>query len=342
MWKVALLGLLAAVPSSTNYTLNSYGFGNGDGSSGSTNYNLRSNVGNANGTLGSTSYTLPAGVVASTTVSTPAAPTFTNPDSSYSRLRVTINPGTLPADTKFAIAISTNNFVTTNYVQANQTVGSSFTVANYQTYAAWGGAGGAWVLDLTEGTTYQVKVAALQGASSGSQFGPAASAATSVPSVTFGVTTSLTGTPPFSATFASLPAGTPTAANATVNTSVTTNAAQGGSVFIKSQNAGLTSSRAGFTLPSATADLSAATSGYGAQVSSTGQASGGPITASSPFSGTSNSVGALTNSWQQVATWNSPVTSGTMNLGLLAKVNTTVPSATDYSDVLTLTISLLF
>lgn len=342
MLRVALFSILAVVPTSTNYTLNSYGFGSGDDAGSSTNYSLRSSTGTASGTLSSTSYTLPAGVTPSTTAPVPAAPALTNPDSSYARLKLTLNPGTFPSDTKYAIAISTDSFATTKYVQPDLTVGTAFTVANYRTYSTWGGASGAWIVDLANNTTYQVKVAALQGSYTGSGFGPTASAATSVPSVTFGVSTSLTSTPPFTSTFTNLPSGSVVTANATINAAITTNASQGGEIQIKSQNAGLTSTKATYTLTSASADLAAAQRGYGAQIGSTGQSSGGPIIAASPFNGTSNTVGGVTTAWQKLASFSAPVTSGTLSLGLLAKASSDVPSATDYADTITLTISLLF
>ncbi|HEV7454917.1 MAG TPA: hypothetical protein VGO07_06695, partial [Candidatus Saccharimonadales bacterium] len=163
MWKVMVLSLLAAVPSSTNYTLKSYDFGSGSSGSTSTNYSLRGTANSSGGTLTSTNYTLPPGIQSSSTVPVPPTPAFTNPDSSYDRLQIVINSSTFPSDTKYAIAISSDNFVTTNYVKSDLTIASTFAVANYQPYAAWGGASGVTVLGLTPGTTYKVKVAALQG-----------------------------------------------------------------------------------------------------------------------------------------------------------------------------------
>jgi hypothetical protein len=342
MWKVMVLSLLAAVPSSTNYTLKSYDFGSGSNSSSSTNYSLRGTAGSAGGTLSSTNYVLPPGIQSSSTVPVPPAPTFTNPDDSYDRLKIVVNSSTFPSDTKYAIAISSDNFATTKYVKSDLTIASTFAVANYQTYAAWGGASGVTIVGLTPGTTYKVKVAALQGPATGSAFGPTASAATSVQSVTFGLSTNLTPTPPFTAAFSSLPAGSVTAAGATVTASITTNAEQGGQILVKDLNAGLTSSTLSYTIASATADLTAAAKGYGAQISSTSQASGGPIIAVSPFNGASNNVGALTTAWQQLASFTAPVTTGNVTFGLLAKTDTVVPAATNYNDVLTLSISLLF
>jgi hypothetical protein len=342
MFKVFVLSLFATVPTSTNYQLPAYDFGNGGATSSSSSYQLRSQTGSPGGSLSSGSYKLPAGVKASMTAPVPPAPTLTNPDSSYNRLKIVLSTAGFASDTKYLIAISSDNFVTTKYVQLDQTIGSSLSVANYQTYAAWGGASGIWILGLSNATTYQVKVAALQGSGTGSAFGPTASAATSTPSVTFAVTTSLTATPPFSVTFASLPAGSVTSGDASVIANVTTNAENGGSLLLKDGNGGLTSSSKAYTIPSASVDLTSANSGYGAQVSGVSQTSGGPVAAVSPFNGSSNSVGVLSSSWQQLASFSNPITSGNVTMALKAKTDITVPAAADFSDTLTLALSLLF
>lgn len=342
MWRALLITLLATTPSSTNYTLRSYDFGNGAGNNSSSSYNLRSSVGANGGTLSSANYQLPPGIRVSTTVPVPAAPTFTNPDNSYDRLKIVLNPGTAASDTKYAIAISDDNFTTTKYVKSDMTIGTAFSVANYQTYASWGGASGTFIVGLSYNTTYKVKVAALQGSATGSAFGPTASAATSIQSVTFGINTSLTSTPPFSTTFTSLPAGSVVTANATITATITTNAEQGGEIVVKDQSTGLSSGSVSYTIASATADLSSANSGYGAQINSVSQTSGGPIAAVSPYNGSTNNVGQLKNAWQSLATFAAPVTNGAVTFALMAKADTAALAATDYSDVVTLSISLLF
>jgi hypothetical protein len=342
MYKALLLGLLAAVPSSTNFTLEAYDFGTGSGAPSSSNYNLQASLGAEGGSLSSGSYGLPPGIRASSTVSAPAAPTFTNPDNSYNRLRLTLNASGFPSDVTYLIAISDDNFVTTQYVQTDQTIGPSVNAANYQSYATWGGAGGFWVLGLDYGVTYKVKVAALQGQDTGGPFGPSATAATVQPSVTFAVSTSLTGSPPFNVNFTSLTPGSVVSANATVLADITTNALNGGGILIKSQNAGLTSSVAGNTIASATADLASAGSGYGAQVTSTSQTSGGPFTEVSPFDGTSDNVGGLTAALRQLASFPGPIDAGNVTTTFKAKATATTPSATDYSDNLTISLMLLF
>jgi hypothetical protein len=342
MFRVLFLSLLAAVPSSTNYTLKAYDFGNGSGSGSSTNYTLQGQAGGTGGRMSSTNYVLPAGIHASRTVAVPPAPTFVNDTSSYSKLHLTLNATGLPSDAKYLIAISSDNFTTTQYVQLDNTVGSSVSASNYQTYAAWGGASGFYVLGLSQSTLYSVEVAALQGNSTGSAFGPTASATTLAPSVTFGLSTSLTSTPPFTITFSSLGAGSVVSGDATVTSTLTTNAVNGGSILVSDQNAGLKSTSRNLTLASATADLSSTSSGYGARVTSATQTSGGPLTASSPFNGASNNVGGLTASWQTVGSFAAPVTGGSLTTSLLAKAAATTPAAPDYTDVITISLSLLF
>lgn len=342
MFKGLLITLLAAVPTSTNYTLETYDFGNGAGSPSSTNYQLKASVGAPGDNLSSTNYGLPAGIRASASAATPPAPTLTNADNGYNHLKLTVNNTGFPSDTKFLIAVSDNNFTTTSYVQPDQTLGSSPGIANYQTYAAWGGASGFTVLGLANSTSYKAKVAAWRGGGTGSLFGPTATAATVAPSVTLALSTTLTGTPPFTVDFSALTPGSVASANADVITTLTTNAQSGGALLLKGQNGGLTSALRSYTISSATADLTATSKGYGARVSAVSQDSGGPLAAVSPFDGSGNNVGVIGNTWQQLASFASPVTNGSTTFQLKAKSDNLVPAGNDYADVITVTASLLF
>jgi hypothetical protein len=333
---------MAAAPSSSNYVLRAYDLGGGAGSGSSASYQLKGAVGSNGGTLSSATYKLPVGVKASTTAATPPAPTFSNPDTGYDHLKLVLNVTGFPTDTKYLIAISSDGFATTKYVQTDQTIGNTLAIANYQTYASWGGASGFSVLGLTSGTTYQAKVAALQGGGTGSDFGPVASTSTVAPTVTLALSTSLTSTPPFAVGFSSLPANSVVSGDASIIATITTNAKNGGAILLRDQNTGLASSTKSYTVSSATADLAVATRGYGAQVSSVSQSSGGPLASASPFNGASNAVGGLTTSLQEVATFSSPINGGSLTFALKAKTDITVPSSADFVDALTLSISLLF
>jgi hypothetical protein len=140
----------------------------------------------------------------------------------------------------------------------------------------------------------------------------------------------------------SLTPGTVSSGTATVTATITTNAINGGMLQLKGTNTGLTSGSMAYTIPSATADLGAVSSGYGAQVTNVSQSSGGPMTANSPFNGSGNNVGQITNSYQSLSSFASAVTGGSTTLDLKAKTNTAAPAAYDYTDTVTLTLSVVF
>lgn len=336
--------LFAAAPSSSNYVLKTYDLNSGGANGTSTNYSLNGTTGSQTGnTQTSTSYGVLGGENSGVNANVPPAPTVANPSSYYDRLRITVNTGNNPSDAKYLIAISPDNFATTTYyVQNDNTLGSNQSASRYQTYSAWGGASGFLVLGLSPSTTYTVKVKAIQGAFSATAFGPTASAATVAPSLTFSLTTTGTASPPFPIAFTSLTPGSVINGNFEAVLGLSSNALNGGNVYVRSSNGGLSSALAATSIASATADLSSASSGYGAQVISTSQSSGGPIVSSSPFNGTTENVGVLSTSLQAILNTTSPVTTGTANVRLKAKASAVTPSATDYADTLTFVAAMNF
>jgi hypothetical protein len=337
------IGLFAATPSSTNYNLNSFDIGSGGGATSSTNYGLNVTTnGQSAPNSSSTNFTLGPGLIPVQDASVPPAPTFSNPDNSYNRLNLVLNTASNPSDTKFAIAISSNDFVTTQFVKSDNSIGNNLLITDYQTYTNWGGASGIWVTGLVPNTTYKVKVKAMQGKFSETGYGPTATAITDQPSITFSVTTTLSGTPPFNVSFSSLAANTVYSADADPLLAITSNAAFGGSVYIYDTNAGLYSAASSYTIGSANADLISAGSGYGAQVISTGQASGGPISAQVPFNGVGDNVGSISTLPQPIISTSSPVNSGTATVRMKAKTDSLVPASNDYSDIVTFVAAMLF
>lgn len=336
-------GFFSAVPTSTNYTLKAFDFGNGGSSGSSANYGLNGITnGQAGNTVTSSTYLAQPGLSATINANVPPAPNFTNPSNYYERLKIVLATGNNPTTAKFAIAISNDNFVTTQYIRSDNTVGSTLTIANYQTYSLWGGASGFFVLGLQPNTTYKIKVKALNGNFSETAYSAVASAATVDPSVTFAVTTSLSATPPFTANFTSLPAGSVFAANADPVLTLTTNALFGGMVYLNDSNNGLKSTSAGYTIASAAANLGVASSGYGAQVISTSQSSGGPINSVSPYNGVADNVGGLSTTIQPIISTNTAVSGASATIRLKAKTDTLAPSTNDYMDTLTFTASMIF
>jgi len=335
--------LFAASPTSTNYTLKTYDIGSGGGTSTSGSYGLQAGAGAQSGSAQSSatygSQSDGRGVV---NAAVPPVATFTNPASYYDQLKLVLATGGNPTDTKYLIAVSTDNFVTTKYVQTDNSIGASQVLANYQTYAAWGGASGFLVVGLSPSTTYQVKVKALQGSYTGSAYSPVASASTVAPSISFSLATTLTGTPPFAVGFVGMTAGAVVTGTADALLGLTSNANNGGAIYVKDTNAGLYSTLANTTITSATADLAIASSGYGGQIISSGQTSGGPLSAQSPFNGSTNNVGAFTTALQPLLSTSAPITGGIGTLRLKAKAAALTPSATDYADAIVLIAAMNF
>lgn len=335
-----LTTLLAAMPASSNYTLRNYNYGSGGNSSSSSSYSLNATTGQVSNTQStSATYKARPGEINVQQAYVPAAPTFTNPSNYYNKLHFVVNPGTSPSDTKFTIAISSDNFVTTQYVQSDDTVGAAKVIGDYQTYTAWGGASGQNVIGLTPGTTYQIKVNAMQGNFTETEYGPTASAATVPPSLTFDIDVSPIDTstsPPYVTTFPNLLPGVVTTDTDKVWISLDTNANSGGMVYIQSAKAGLKSNTTGVTIASASADLSVASTGYGVQGSTATQTSGGPLSISAPYNVTAQNVGFVDTALRQLFSSPAPITAGRGSVFLKAKSAASTPAAADYQDVLTL------
>jgi hypothetical protein len=336
--------MFAALPSSSSYQLHNYGFGSGGTSnSSSTNYSLNATTGQTtSGDQTSTTYKTRPGNQNTQQAHVPPAPTFTNANNYYNKLQLTINPDVNPSDTKFLVAISTDSFATTKYVQADGTIGAGKV---YQTYAAWGGAGGQFITGLQSKTTYAAKVDAIEGSFTETEFGPTATAATVAPNISFGITVSTTYAvvaPPFTSSLGSLLPNSVVSAPKQVWVDFSTNGEAGGKIWVSSANAGLKSATANYTIASATADLAAASKGFGAQGTSVTQTSGGTFALVAPYNGSASNVGALTTGLQPVFTVPSPVTGGRGSFKLMAKSNSNVPAQSDYQDVLTLTAAAAF
>ncbi|MBC7707850.1 hypothetical protein H7Y63_01360 [Polaromonas sp.] len=338
------VGLFAATPASTNFTLKSYDFGNGGATSSSSSYNLNGTVGTQTGNNEANGVTiLKPGEKATQDANVPPAGILSNPSSSYSKLHLVISIGGNPTDTRFAIAVSNDGFATTKYVLADNSLGTTLTISNYQTYAQWGSGTGFDILGLAANTSYTVKVSAYQGAFSATAFGPVSAAVSTQPTtVSFSVATTSNGTPPFGVNFASLTPNTVFTADANALIGLTTNALFGGGVYIKDGNNGLRSTSKSYTIASATADLTSAASGYGSQVGTLGQTSGGPFAATAPFNGSANNVGQLSTTLQQILGLSAPITGGTAQIKFMAKTSNNVPPAADYADTQTIIAAMSF
>lgn len=327
--------LFGAVSTSPTYQLQNYGLGSGgtnNSSSGS--YRLNGNSGEvgSTSTTGGTTKT-GSGSTETRQANVPLAPTLSNSSGQfYNKLSFVINrTNPDPADYEYSIAVSTNDFVNTSYVQADGTLG---TAAVYQTYSAWGGAAGSVIIGLTSSTTYKVKMNARQGAFTESAYGPAATQATASPALSFSVSPTIVG-------LGDLLAGTVVTGGDPISFAFSTNGASGGSVYVAGSNGGLRSPAVNTTIASQTADLGSQSTGIGL-IGSTTNATFGSIGYNSPYNGSGNNVGQVMGSFKQLFSGSSVITGGTANLLVKAKASTTTPSAADYSETLTFVASASF
>lgn len=213
---IANLAIPLYAQESDNFKIVDYNFGAGgtEGSS-SDNYSIFGILGQTgDDTVASDNFAVGSGLAFTIKAAVPPAPTLENPGSTYDRLKITLNNGGNPPDAEFAIAISDDNFVTTDYVQDDGTVGPTLGAEDWQTYADWGGATGSFITGLAPSTTYDVKVKARHGNYTESEYGPEASAATQEPTLAFGVSAD-------SVTFDNLNAGN-SYTDSTKSTTVTT------------------------------------------------------------------------------------------------------------------------
>ncbi len=331
-------------PVSNSYSLRDFSWGAGgtDGGTDSTSYALNATLGEVSeNELDGSAYKVWPGLEFTQMANVPAAPTLANSSNYYNKLNLIIAISDNPTDTVYAVAISTDAFASdTKYVQSDNTVGASLGAEDWQTYANWGSGTGEFIVGLTPGTTYSVKVKAQQGNFSESPWGPVTSTATSSVSLSFDIDVASTDTEsaaPYVLSFGSITPGSVNTTSDRVWVDLATNAANGGSVYLYGTNSGLYSTRADYTIAAVNGNLTALSEGFGLQYASVGQSAGGPVAVDSPFNGTSETVGTLTTTPQRIFnTTSAPVTAGRASFVTKAKPSNLAPAASDYADTITI------
>lgn len=331
--------MLATLPSSATYQLNSYGFGSGGtANSTSSNYAINGLSGETAGQSASSDYKVGAGENFLKQANVPTA-TLTNDGYWYNKLHLTISSANNPSDATFAVAISTDNFATTQYVKSDFTVGSTLTSGDRLTYAGWGGSSGIIVRGLSDSSVYTVKVKAYRGKFTESPYGPTSAGTTTLdPQLSFDIDVSATDTstsPPYEIDFGNLLVSTVTDSPQRVWVSLDTNGESGGTVYLSSLNTGLKSPTDNYTITSSTANLSSQAEGFGVQGVSATQTSGGPLTISSPYNGSGANVGIADATIRQIFAATAPIIAGRASFILKAKTKPLTPAAVDYSETLT-------
>jgi hypothetical protein len=332
--------VFANAPASTNYRLNEWSVGGGGDKSQSPSYQTQlTNDPLADNQQQNTSYQLGPGLLFVEMANVPPAPTFTNPDNYYNKLHLIINQGDNPADATYAVAISPDNFVTTYFVKADNTLGATLTASDWRTYPSWGGGTGIDVIGLAPNTTYYVKVRAEQGDFTETPWGPSASAATATLQLSFDIDVAATDTEtdsPYNLVIGNLnPSGVVTATDK-IWTDFSTNANSGGVVYVAGTYNGLASNHANHTIPGFSGDLVGQSEGYGLITNSITQSSGGPFTADTPFNGSGNTVGATGTHLIPLATSLYPLSGGRHALDVKTIISQLTPAASDYTETLTI------
>ncbi|HSX45956.1 MAG TPA: hypothetical protein VLG27_03065 [Candidatus Saccharimonadia bacterium] len=337
-----VLNMFAAFPATSNYKLNSYGFGSGGGNSGTSTYSLEGISGEISGQTESTSnYTDKPGFIQTQQANVPQV-TLSNPSSYYDKLLFVLDTQNNPTDALYALQVqvgvgscdfASNIF----YVKSDHTIGSTLTLTDYQTYSSWGGASGTTIIGLSSNTTYCIRAKATQGAHTESAYGPSSNAATLGQQISFCLYSNANcaaggSSEAFSTLLPASVINSPT----NLGVDFATNGDGGGKVYIYSANGGLKSVTAGHTIASATADLSSASEGFGAQIASSTQTSGGPLSKVSPYNNTSNNVGQIATTISTLLDSTTPLVGGQAAIQLKAKASSSTQAASNYAEIVTL------
>jgi len=180
---LAINPVFADTLSSTNYRIENATIDGGGTNSNSTNYRSVDSIGAVSDSGSeSTNYRSLLGFLWPAYPGVPAVPTLTNTGGTlYNSLDFVVATGGNSSDTQYAIAISSDDFTTSFYIQTDDTLGSS---EAWQTYANWGSGAGERVTGLSPSTTYKIKVKARHGINTDTGFSATASASTTNPSLT--------------------------------------------------------------------------------------------------------------------------------------------------------------
>jgi hypothetical protein len=326
-------------PASGTYQLKGYEFGGGGGTGSSSNYSVEGQTGQTSGQQTGTTYNANSGLLYVQEANTPTAPTLSNTGNWYNKLFFQISTANNPTDATYLIAITSDNWATTHYLNTDNTIGgTTYTLSNFQTYTAWGGGSGGYIIGLQPSTTYKIKVKARQGSYTEGPLGPEASATTSGTSLTFDIDIASTDqetSAPYSLDVGNLTSGSVVTATNKIWIDLDTNAQYGGQVFISDANNGLKSATTNYTITSSTTNLTSVTNGFGLVGDTVTQNSGGPLVFQSPYNSGSNNVGVVDTSLRLILASSTAVTAGRASILVKAKASETIPAATDYADLFT-------
>ncbi|MDX9739166.1 MAG: hypothetical protein RBT33_02285 [Candidatus Dojkabacteria bacterium] len=267
------------------------------------------------------------------------------------RFEVSDTSASNPADTLYAVMISTDNFVSDiRYIDASTFMPESYSTHNindFMTKADWE-AETFNIKGLDSNTTYYIKAFALKGDFTQTATGPIKSATTASGSVFFDIDiagstgyTAETSAPysiAFTGAYELIGGAAAITAGNRIWMDVQTNSDGGFAIVMSGVNGGLRSPTTTQTITSANANLDQVASGFGLQSEYIDYDSSsslfGEISATTDYSGTINTVGIVSPTAQKIYDGDGPIVDGRMALKVIAKPGITYTPATDYQETI--------
>lgn len=266
----------------------------------------------------------------------------------YDKARFEIVENGNPTNTLYSIAISTDNFVNNaQYIDgatfkpedvANHDINDFRTKTYWETEVFN-------IQGLVAGTAYYIEITALNGDFTQSDYSKAANATTGNGSLSFDIDiapsngTTTESASPYTISFSGgddLMAGAAaTTASSLIWLDVSSNSSGGVAIIQYGKNGGLYSPTTSQTIPSTNTNLDTTSEGFGLQnfyINNDTSNFLGNITATSNYSGSLNTVGAISTTANKVYDGDGPIQNGRVGLYLIAKASTSKTPATDYSE----------
>jgi hypothetical protein len=266
----------------------------------------------------------------------------------YNKARFEITPNSNPSDTLYTIAISTDNFANdVKYIDGTTFMpesASNHNINDFRTETYWEDETFN-ILGLSINTTYYIRISALNGDFTQSDYSIPASTTTGSGSIFFdidiaptsGVTTETPA--PYTISFTGnddLMAGAAaTTAPSLVWLDISSNSAGGVAVVQFGKYGGLYSATTMQTISSIDANLDSAAEGFGLQsyyIDNDTSAYLGNLAVESNYGGDINTVGAVETTANKIYDGDGPIQNGRVALYLKAKASTSKTPATDYSE----------
>ena len=266
----------------------------------------------------------------------------------YDKARFEILNNGNPSDTLYSVAISTDNFVSNaEYIDGATFKPESIAthdINDFRTKLYWE----TEVFNLkglVAGTTYYIEVTALSGDFTQSDYSKAASTTTGNGSLSFDIDiapsngTTAETTSPYTISFSNsddLMAGAAaTTASNLIWLDIGSNSSGGVAVIQFGKNGGLYSPTTSQTIASANANLDTVTEGFGLQdfyLYNDSSTFLGNLSTTSSYSGSLNTVGAVSTTANKIFDGDGPIQGGRAGLYLIARAGTDKNPATDYSE----------